>query len=518
MMSLIPWTIYLCFAGAAILFLSRADMVKFHRWLALSVTVLCTVIALLGANDYSTIGDHGVITLTRVSWISLPWLSEHNPHSFEIHYFLAVDGTSLILILLTGIVATAGVLFSWNITQRTKEFFALYLLLIGGVFGVFMSFDLFLFMVFYEIAIIPKYFLIAIWGSTNRHYGAMQLALYSFVGSALALAGILASWALYGTFDLLEIARNISANSHLLFDRPHSDIVMTVSILLFLCTFIGFGILAGMWPFHTWAPVGHVAAPTAASMLLAGVVMKLGAYGCLRVAMNIFPLGLSSCLVPLCWLAIIGIIVGAITALVQEDFKFVIGYSSVSHMGWVLLGCLTVVGQGGAIFQMFSHGILAGLMFAIVGRMVYERTHTRDLKVLETIGLAKKLPFAAACFVIAAAASMGMPGFSGFPAEVSILCATLNVGWLGFAVAAAVSIIFAAAYMLRATQRAFYSGIEPKPHDDDHPLPPITCPEKVGACMLIAVSLIVGLRPDLLMNLATPVLQPYVLTASHLLK
>lgn len=507
-MNLLPWTIYLSFAGAAILLLSRADMVKFHRWLALSVTVVCTSFALLAANDYCVNHPAGLVTLTRLPWITFGY----SPHTFEIQYLLAADGTSILLVLLTGIVATTGILFSWNIIHRTKEFFALYLLLIGGVFGVFMSFDLFLFIVFYEIAIIPKYFLIAIWGSTNKHYGAMMLALYSFVGSALALVGILGAWAIYGTFDLTLIMYKISHA------YPYYEAFPAPYVLLFLCTFIGFGILAGMWPFHTWAPVGHVAAPTAASMLLAGVVMKLGAYGCLRVAMNLYPQGLAPCLIPLCWLAVIGIIAGAIIALVQEDFKFVIGYSSVSHMGWVLLGILTVVGEKGAIFQMFSHGILAALMFAIVGRMVYERTHTRELKVLEKMNLSRKLTFAAICFVIAAAASMGMPGFSGFPAEVSILAATLSVRWIGFAIVVGISIILSAAYMLRATQRAFFSGIETT-GQEDHPLEPITWPEKIGAYVLISISIIIGLRPDFIMNLLGPisVLQPYVYKAAHLI-
>ena len=293
-------------------------------------------------------------------------------------YHLAADGISLVLLLLTGIIAITGILFSWNIEHRAKEFFAFYLSLIGAVYGVFLSYDLFLLFVFYEIVIIPKYFLIAIWGSTRREYGAMKLVLYSFIGSAMVLIGLIAAYVVAG------------AKSMALGDLARFPFPAHFQMWAFPLVFIGFAILAGLWPFHTWAPTGHVAAPTAASMLLAGVVMKLGAYGCLRVAMTLFPLGLGpwgfhvlglgSWRDVFALLAVIGIVYGALVALVQKDFKFVIGYSSVSHMGFILLGLMTLnqIGLSGAVVQMFSHGILAGLLFAVVGRMVYDRTHTRE--------------------------------------------------------------------------------------------------------------------------------------------
>ncbi len=243
---------------------------------------------------------------------------------------------------------------------------------------MFLSFDLFLLFVFYEIAIIPKYFLIAIWGSTRREYGAMKLALYSFVGSAMVLVGLIAAYVDGGGDD-----DGLDGTGAVSLPGAASRCGR------FRWCLSGFAILAGMWPFHTWAPTGHVAAPTAASMLLAGVVMKLGAYGCLRVAMTLFPLGLDpwgfhvlgigSWRDVFALLAVIGIVYGAMVALVQKDFKFVIGYSSVSHMGFVLLGLMTLnqIGMSGAVMQMFSHGIIAGLLFAVVGRMVYDRTHTR---------------------------------------------------------------------------------------------------------------------------------------------
>ena len=398
--------------------------------------------------------------------VQAPWIP-----SLGINYYLGADGISLTLVLLTGLAAVVGILFSWNIEERQREFFAFYLALIGGVYGVFLSFDLFLLFVFYELAIIPKYFLIAIWGSTNREYGAMKLALYSFVGSAMVLIGIISAYVVAGgkTMNLIELA-------HFRFPRHFQH-------WAFPLVFIGFAILAGLWPFHTWAPTGHVAAPTAASMLLAGVVMKLGAYGALRVAMTLFPLGLGYWRNEIALLAVIGIVYGAMVALVQKDFKFVIGYSSVSHMGFVLLGLLTInsIGLSGAVLQMFSHGIIAGLLFAVVGRMVYDRTHTRDLTLLEGMNLSKALPFAAGTFAVAGFASMGLPGFSGFAAELQVLMGAWRAFPL-FAVLAGVGILVGVAYTLRVLQKSFFG--EPAEETEEvvaHPLPPISLPERIGA-------------------------------------
>jgi len=290
----------------------------------------------------------------------------------------------------------------------------------------------------------------------------------------------------------------------------------------FPLVFVGFAILAGMWPFHTWAPTGHVAAPTAASMLLAGVVMKLGAYGCLRVAMTLFPhgldpwgfslLGIGSWRTVFALFAVIGIVYGAAVALVQNDFKFVIGYSSVSHMGLVLLGLLTLtqIGIDGAVLQMFSHGVLAGLLFAVVGRIVYERTHTRDLNALSKLQLGRAMPFAAAVFVIAGMASMGLPGFSGFVAEIQVLIgAWYAFPW--FAVVAGVGIVVGVAYTWRALQRVFFSDLPAVgPGGEDVPVPrydPITWPEIAGVLLLAGSSLLIGVYPRLLLDVITPAVQ-----------
>ncbi len=491
---MLAFAIYLSFAGALVEALLPKGRPGLARWFALLVALAGLSIAVAG---FAAGAGHGRVTIVDVPWVP----------AMGIRFILAADGISRVLVLLTGLAAVAGVLFSWNIELRTNEFFAFFLALIGGVYGVFLSFDLFLLFVFYEIAIVPKYFLIAIWGSTRREYAAMKLALYSFVGSAMVLIVLLAAYATSG------------GHSTGLVELGHAALPVSFQMWAFPLTFVGFGILAGMWPFHTWAPTGHVAAPTAASMLLAGVVMKLGAYGCLRVAMALFPhgmdpwgfsfIGIGSWRDVFAVLAVIGIVYGALVALVQTDFKFVIGYSSVSHMGFVLLGLMTLnqIGVTGAVLQMFSHGVLAGLLFAIVGRIVYERTHTRQLADLEGMHLSRRMPFAAWAFVIAGMASMGLPGFSGFVAELQVLVGswTADPWWTA---AAGVGIVVGVAYTWRALQKAFFSDVPHTHHvhgdEHGHAFAPITWPEVAGFSLLTAASLAVGLYPRVLLDTIEP--------------
>ncbi len=491
---MLAFALYISFAGALLQALLPKSRPGLARWLALATTIAGLAIAIAG---YAAAFGQGRQVLVDVPWVA----------SMGIHYLLAADGISRVVILLTGIAAVAGVLFSWNVELRTNQFFAFYLLLIGGVYGVFLSFDFFLLFVFYEIAIVPKYFLISIWGSTRREYGAMKLVLYSFVGSSMILIGLLAAYAASG------------AHSTSLIALAHAGLPVSFQMWCFPLVFIGFAVLAGMWPLHTWAPTGHVAAPTAASMLLAGVVMKLGAYGCLRVAIAVFPhgldpwgftfLGLASWRDVFALLAVIGIVYGALVALAQSDFKFVIGYSSVSHMGFVLLGLMTFnqIGLDGAVLQMFSHGVIAGLLFAIVGRIVYDRTHTRQFADLEAMHLSRRLPFAAWVFVVAGMASMGLPGFSGFIAELQVLIGawTARPWWT---IAAGIGIVVGVAYTWRALQRAFFSDRIPTPHELEsehaHKLAPITWPEIAGVALLGVSTLVVGLYPRILLGAIEP--------------
>src|SRR5437660_7031562 len=471
---MIAWTIYITFAGAIVLLvLPRV----FARWIAL-VTAAAGFAVSLATFFCDDIDLAHFTTIVRVPWVP----------ALGMNYHLALDGISLTLVLVTGIAALSAVLFSWDVIDRANEFFFWLLLVVGGSYGVFLSADLFLLFLFYELVIVPKYFLIAIFGSTEKEYGAMKLTLYSFFGGALVFLGVIAAYVVGGSFDLNQLSQ---------FQFPASLQAWAFPVL-----FLGFAVLAGIWPLHTWAPTGHVAAPTAGSMLLAGIVMKLGAYGALRVAMNLFPQGFQMWRTTIAVLAVVGIVYAAAVALRQRDLKFVIGYSSVSHMGFVLLGLATanVFGVSGAVLQMFSHGVIGALLFGVAGRMIYPRTHTRELDALAGMNLRHALPFAAFTFVIASAASMGIPGLSGFAAEITILIGA----WKSYPLAVWITgagMVLVAAFTLRALKRSFFDvdltggsaalSNASAARTDAKPihLEPITVPEKLGAGLLMFATL-----------------------------
>ena len=488
---MIAWTIYITFAGAiALLVLPRV----FARWIAL-VTAVAGFAVSLATFFCDDVDLAHFTTVVRVPWVP----------ALGMNYHLALDGISLTLVLVTGIAAISAVLFSWDVTDRANEFFFWLLLVVGGSYGVFLSADLFLLFLFYELVIVPKYFLIAIFGSTNKEYGAMKLTLYSFFGGALVFLGIVAIYVSGGSLDLNQLAQ--------------FQFAPQLQSWAFPVLFLGFAVLAGVWPLHTWAPTGHVAAPTAGSMLLAGIVMKLGAYAALRVAMNLLPQGFQMWRTWIAVLAVIGIVYAAAVALRQRDLKFVIGYSSVSHMGFVLLGLATAnaLGVSGAVLQMFSHGVIGALLFAVAGRMIYRRTHTRELDALAGMNLRHALPFAAFTFVIASAASMGIPGFSGFAAEITILIGA----WKSYPFAVWIvgaGMVLVAAFTLRALKRAFFDVDLAAEASAKAPLaapelPPITIPEKLGAGLLMFATLAVGLYPKLLLDRIQPAVE-----AMHFLK
>src|SRR5213076_2947968 len=464
----------------------------FSRWIALLTTTATFAISL------ATFFCHDLDLAHFTTIVQVPWVP-----ALGMNYHLAVDGISLTLVLVTSITAVSSVLFSWDVTERSNEFFFWLLLVVGGSFGVFLSADLFLLFVFYELVIVPKYFLIAIWGSTNKEYGAMKLTLYSFFGGALVFLGIIVIYVTGGSLDLNQLAQ---------FQFPPQ-----LQSWAFPVLFLGFAVLAGIWPLHTWAPTGHVAAPTAGSMLLAGIVMKLGAYASLRVAMNLFPQGFQMWRTWIAVLAVIGIVYAAAVALRQRDLKFVIGYSSVSHMGFVLLGLATAnaFGVSGAVLQMFSHGVIAALLFAVAGRMVYRRTHTRDLDMLAAMNLSHALPFAAFTFVIASAASMGIPGLSGFAAEITILIGV----WKAYPLAVWITgagMVLVAAFTLRALKQSFFGEVDSNVlvqegrvalDPDWNEQQGITVAEKIGACLLMFTTLAIGLYPKLLLDRIMPAVE-----------
>src|SRR5213595_1437425 len=478
---MIAWTIYITFAGAVLMLIMPR---LFSRWIALAATAAGLVTSAIALFQISIVDLATFNTIVRVPWVPM----------LGINYHLAVDGVSLTMALVTGVVAVASVLFSWDVEDRAKEFFFWLLLVVGGSYGVFLSADLFLLFLFYELVIVPKYFLIAIFGSTNKEYGAMKLTLYSFFGGALVFLGIIAVYVSGGSLDLNELAQ--------------FQFAPQLQSWAFPVLFLGFAVLAGIWPLHTWAPTGHVAAPTAGSMLLAGIVMKLGAYAALRVAMNLFPQGFQMWRTWIAVLAVIGIVYAAAVALRQRDLKFVIGYSSVSHMGFVLLGFATAnaIGVSGSVLQMFSHGVIGALLFAVAGRMIYRRTHTRELDALATIDLRHALPFAAFTFVIASAASMGIPGFSGFAAEITILIGA----WKSYPLAVWIvgaGMVLVAAFTLRALKRTFFDVDSANADSAQPQLEPITIPEKIGAGLLMFATVAIGLYPKILLDRIQPAVE-----------
>jgi NADH-quinone oxidoreductase subunit M len=395
----------------------------------------------------------GLITLLLAGWAFFRYDISAGGYQFVqrfdwltalgVSYYVGVDGISMPMVLLSAIVVTCGAAISWHIDERPKEFFSYLMFLAASVFGVFCSLDLFMLFFFFELAVFPKYLMILVWGSPKtREYGAMKLTLYLFFGSVVALVGVLAMVFASGanTFDMLALEKaGFSA------EFQH---------LWFPFVFVGFAVLGGMFPFHSWAPDGHVAAPTAVSMLLAGVEMKVGVFAALRVGIMLFPQGAKDWAFVILILGTINVVYGALIAMVQTDFKYVIGFSSVSHMGLVLIGFAALNREGlmGAGVQMFSHGVMTALFFSVVG-MVYDRAHTRDISQLG--GLFKVMPLAALGFIVSGLVSMGMPGFSGFVAEFPIFMGAWKVA-PAVALVAVLGIIVTAGYILLVLRRVFF--------------------------------------------------------------
>ena len=473
---------FLPFVSAVIMLLMPANRKTEVRGVALATAAIDLLLAGWMYLQYLTGALTGYQFIETYNW--LPALG--------ISLKFGVDGMSAPLVLLTGIVMFTGVLISWGdddkhvmsgIQDRPREFFAFLFLLAGGVFGVFVSLDLFMLFFFYEIAVFPMYLLIAIWGwIKTREYAAMKLTLYLFIGSVIALVGALAMyWTQYQntgvlSFDMLQME---SAGFSAAFQYAW-----------FLPVFFGFAVLGGIWPFHNWSPDGHVAAPTAVSMFHAGVLMKLGAFAALRVGVMLLPEGAKQWAWLLMICAGVAVVYGAYIAFVQTDMKYMIGFSSVSHMGLVVLGVSTLNHNGlvGAGVQMFSHGIMTALFFAITG-MIYDRAHTRMIP--ELGGIAKVMPFATIGFIIGGLVSMGMPGFSGFIAEFPIFMGVWEEQWL-VAVIASISIIITAAYIMMNIRKVFFS---PMPEKLEGHIGDVTVLDKVAITTLCLLMIIIGVFP-----------------------
>ncbi len=458
-------------AGLAILFIP-ATRRNWIRGVALAAALIVLLFSIFVYFGYDKVAGGYQF---QEKWDWLPMLG--------ISYFVGLDGISTPLMLMAGIVLFCGVLISWNVEERTREFFSFLMFLGCSVVGVFASLDLFMLFFFFELAVFPKYLMIILWGSPKtKEYGGMKLTLYLFLGSVVALIGALGIYFYSGagTFNMLEIERV-------------GKLSVEMQRLFFPFVFFGFALLGGIFPLHNWAPDGHVAAPTAISMLLAGVEMKVGAFAALRVGIMLLPEGAKSWAWLILILGTINVVYGALIALIQKDFKYVIGFSSVSHMGLVMIGFATLNRQGllGAGMQMFSHGVMTALFFAIVG-MVYDRAHTREIDKLG--GLFSKMPFAAVGFIVAGLVSMGMPGFSGFNAEFPIFMGAWNVA-PAVAIIAILGVLVTAGYILLVVRRVFFGEI---PAELDKTVTDVSILDKLAIVLLSVVMIGLGWFPSLM--------------------
>ncbi len=480
----LSWILALPTIGLVFLFLTPSNKTACIRRIAITAMLLPFLLSIWVLTGY----DH---TLGGYQFVEkIPWVVP-----FGISYHLGVDGINSLLVLLVGIGSFAGVLVSQSIKTRIKEYYILFLLMVIGTYGAFLSLDIFFFYFLHEIATIPTFLLIAIWGSERREYAAMKLTLYLTAGASLALIGLLALYHAtgLGTFDLVEIQQHLASN----------PIPLAVQNWIFPLITVGFGITLTLWPFHTWAPVGYAEAPTSVSMLHAGIIKKLGAYAIIRFAIQLMPEAAHIWMPIIASLAVVNILFCGLIALTQRDIKYVLGYSSCSHMGYILLGlaCLSTIGLNGVVFLMFAHGIMAALAFALTG-FVADQTKTRNLD--ELGGLAKAMPFVGTCFIMVALASAGVPGFGNFVAEIMVLLSAWDQYRL-FTVLAVLGIVITAIYMLKTIRLAFQGPLNSQ---WNHLSDAKTLSAKLPFVLLLAALILIGCWPSLILKNITSATQP----------
>ena len=474
--------LFSCVAGLLIILFIPEDKKDAIKW----VSAVCSGVTLLLSAYLFFAYDKtqgGLQFVEKYQWVP----------SLGISYYNGADGFGLPMLLLTGIVFFTGVLTMWELETRVKEFFALIFLLVSGVFGMFMSMDLFFIFIWFDVSLFPMYLLIAVWGSTRKEYAAMKLTLYLLAGSALVLPAIIYLVVKSGfhTFDLVAL---MHPGTYTPFQQKFA----------FILLYIGFGILAGVWPFHTWSPTGHVAAPTAVSMIHAGVLMKIGAFGVLRVGIFLCPEGWQYWAHLMALLAVIGIVYGVFVGLSQTDLKFVIGYSSVSHMGIVGLGLATVTVEGlnGAVFQMFAHGVMTALFFSSVG-YIYDRTHTKSIA--ELGGLSRTMPVASGYLIVAALTGIGVPCLASFWAELTVFISSFKVYPL-YGILAVCALVVSALFMLRVVQRTCYGP----PKERFAHLEDVSFKLGIPRMILVSVIVIFGLFPDVMLNMIQTASIPFI--------
>ena len=485
--NILSWLIWLPVIGVAVIAFIPRDKVDLIKTVSAVVTGLQFLLTLVLWNNFdSSIGS--IQFEEKYEWIP----------SFNIEYYLGVDGLSIPMVILTGLLFFIGVFVSWNINKAVKGYFALFLLLNTGVMGVFLSLDFFLFYIFWEVMLLPMYFLIGMWGGPQREYAAIKFFLYTLFGSVLMLIGILGLYFSCGkTFNIIELTQVApEALSGLLWWG------MSAIKVIWVLIFIGFAIKVPVFPFHTWLPLAHVEAPTAISVLLAGILLKLGVYGILRVNYGLMPDGVYWFSYALALLGLINVVWGGLCALAQKDLKKLVAYSSVNHMGYSLIGMAAVVaageshglnmkaaqaGLGGAVFQMFNHGTISAMLFILVG-VIYERAHHRDIEGFG--GLASQMPVYTGITAIAFFAGLGLPGLSGFISEAMCFIGAFPVyRWI--VIASTIDILLNAAYFLWAFQRVFFGKLNEKYTN----LPEINRLELFTVIPLLVITLFFGIYP-----------------------
>jgi NADH-quinone oxidoreductase subunit M len=503
----LTWITFLPIIGMVIVLLLPKEKRDAIRWTAALVTGLQVILAIFiymkfdrGMAGINTI--EGFQFVEKARWIDIPSVSWFG--SIRIDYFLGIDGLSVLMVILTAIISFIAVFASWGIEKSVKGYFALLLLLVTGMMGVFVSLDFFLFYVFWEVMLLPMYFLIGVWGGPRREYAAIKFFLYTLLGSVLILLAVIA---LYFSVSITDPATGAKVHTFNMLAMMNPANYEPGSILAgvgtswryiaFIALFIGFAIKVPIFPFHTWLPDAHVEAPTAISVILAGVLLKMGTYGILRISYPMFPDATMYYQIPLAILGFINIVYGALVAMAQTDFKKLIAYSSISHMGVVVLGmaALNTQGMTGAVMQMFNHGTITAMLFLIVG-VIYDRAHTRGLN--DFGGLMNQMPKYSGIMVVAFFAALGLPGLSGFISEAfSFLGAFQAFKWI--AIASTVGIVLTAAYMLWTLQRVFLGTLPEKWKS----LPDINGRELFTLVPLAIIVIFLGIYPSPMINLMT---------------
>jgi len=462
------------FLGVIVVMLLKKDNVKLIRWTSAFFSFVPMVAGcfLVYYYDYSTSAMQFVEKHV--------WFPEVN-----VNYFMGADGLSVPMLFLTGLMTFISIIASFNIKDRVKEYFAWFLLLEVGMMGVFCALDFFLFYIFWEIMLVPMYFLIGVWGGPRREYAAIKFFLYTLFGSVFMLIGILALYFTTGTLNMMELIAKNSMYSHVF------------QLWIFAAFFIGFAIKVPVWPFHTWLPDAHVEAPTAVSVILAAILLKMGTYGLLRVSFPMFPEAVKAYSIPIAILGMIGIVYGALVSMAQKDLKKLVAYSSVSHMGFCMLGmaAINTVGISGCLFQMFSHGVITGALFLLVG-VIYDRAHTREIAAFG--GLGAKLPVYTGIFVLFGMASLGLPSMSGFVSEFMVFVGSFKSPYipLWIVIVSVLGVILGAGYILRMIQHVFLGPFNTRWEG----LTEINAREIFCVAPLAVFTILVGVYPSSLNN------------------